>query len=169
MGEGVIMNIVNPSHAYLFVGQGGDEQFQVAKECSKTWLCNSKDNKPCGTCKSCVQFDSNNHPDFEIIEPEANSIKIEKARYLIDKMIEKPIVSEKKIFIINEADKMTVQAQNCLLKVLEEPPTYGIIILVGSNEQVFLNTIRSRCVKLNGGYRKADIRGRKVGTVGKPL
>ena len=143
------MNIKNPAHAYLITGQDVEKQFVFAKECAKTWLCGSEKDKACGSCKSCMQFENNNHPDFEIIEPEGNSIKIEQARHLIDKMVEKPIESEKKIFIINNADKMTPQAQNCLLKVLEEPPTYGIIILVGSNEHVFLSTIKSRCVKIN--------------------
>ena len=151
------LNITVPSHAYLLVGQDEGEQLQVAKEYAKTWLCNSNENKPCETCKSCIQFDSYAHPDFEIIEPDGNSIKIEQARHLIDKMLEKPIESEKKIFIINEADKMTVQAQNCLLKILEEPPSYGIIILVSSNEHVFLNTIKSRCIKLYGGNERQNV------------
>jgi len=149
------LHITTPSHAYLLVGQAGGEQLKIAKECAKEWLCNSKNDKPCGSCKSCMQFDGNNHPDFEIIEPEGNSIKIEQARDLISKMTEKPIESDRKIFIINEADKMTVQAQNCLLKVLEEPPIYGTIILVSSNEHIFLNTIKSRCIKLYIG--KQDI------------
>ncbi|MCL2860353.1 MAG: hypothetical protein FWF46_07385 [Oscillospiraceae bacterium] len=151
------LHITTPSHAYLLVGHDGGEQLQVAKGYAKSWLCNSKDNKPCGTCKSCIQFNSNAHPDFEVIEPEGNSIKIEQARHLIDKMLEKPIESEKKIFIINEADKMTPQAQNCLLKVLEEPPEYGIIILVSSNEHVFLNTIKSRCIRMYIGKQDVGV------------
>ena len=63
-------------------------------------------------------------------------------------MIEKPIVSEKKVYIINDCDKMTKEAQNCLLKTLEEPPEFACLILISSNENMLLNTIKSRCMKL---------------------
>ena len=66
-----------------------------------------------------------------------------------NKIYEKPIISSKKVYIINNADLMTKEAQNCLLKTLEEPPEYVVIILIGTNENMFLNTIRSRCVKIN--------------------
>ena len=104
------------------------------------------DNKYCNTCKSCIEFDSNNNPDFLYIEPDGNSVKIEQIRYIQRKIQEKPIISNKKVYIINDADKMTTEAQNCLLKTLEEPPEYSTIILIGSNENMFLSTIKSRCM-----------------------
>ena len=102
----------------------------------------------CNKCKSCLEFDNNNHPDFFVIEPDGNSIKIEQIRELTNKIIEKPIVSEKKIYIINNAYLMTREAQNCLLKTLEEPPEFAIIILIVENEGNILNTIKSRCTKI---------------------
>lgn len=110
-------------------------------------LCLSS-NKACGECKSCLQFKENNQPDFIFIEPEDGIIKIEKIRQMQAKVLEKPIISSKKVYVIKDADTMTKEAQNCLLKTLEEPPSFITIILVGSNESLFLNTIRSRCMKV---------------------
>ena len=95
-----------------------------------------------------IKFDSGNHPDFEIIEPDGKSIKIDQIRSLQQDMANKPIISKNKIFIINDADTMTEESQNCLLKTLEEPPKYGIIFLIVSNESKILPTIKSRCVTL---------------------
>lgn len=133
------------SHSYLFVGIEGIGKKEIAKEFAKMLLCIS-DNKYCNTCKSCIEFDSNNNPDFLYIEPDGNSVKIEQIRYMQRKIQEKPIISNKKVYIINDADKMTTEAQNCLLKTLEEPPEYSTIILIGSNENMFLSTIKSRCM-----------------------
>lgn len=77
-----------------------------------------------------------------------NIIKIEEIRNLVGKIIEKPIISKKKVYIINDCDKMTKEAQNCLLKTLEEPPEFACLILVSSNENMILNTIKSRCMKI---------------------
>lgn len=133
------------SHSYLFVGIEGIGKKEIAKEFAKMLLCIS-DNKYCNICKSCIEFDSNNNPDFLYIEPEGNSVKIEQIRYIQRKIQEKPIIANKKVYIINDADKMTTEAQNCLLKTLEEPPEYSTIILIGSNENMFLSTIKSRCM-----------------------
>ena len=132
------------SHSYLFIGTEGIGKKLIAQEFSKALLCLG-DPKYCNTCKSCIEFDSQNNPDFNIIEPDGNSIKIEQIREIQRKVAEKPIISSKKIYIINDSDKMTTEAQNCLLKTLEEPPEYITIILIGTNENAFLSTIKSRC------------------------
>ena len=121
----------------------------IAKEFAKMILCTNENNKYCNNCKSCLEFDTNNHPDFKIIEPDGNSLKIEQIREFQNKVSEKPIISDKKVYIINDSDKMTTEAQNCLLKTLEEPPQFVTIILIGSNENSFLNTIKSRCMILH--------------------
>ena len=134
------------SHSYLFVGIEGIGKQMIAKEFAQMILCTSDTIKGCHQCKSCIEFQSENHPDFLYIEPDGNSIKIEQIRYLQRKIQEKPIISNQKVYIINDADRMTTEAQNCLLKTLEEPPEYSTIILIGSNENAFLNTIKSRCM-----------------------
>ena len=136
------------SHSYMFVGIEGIGKQMMAKDFAQMILCTNETNKGCHQCKSCIEFMSNNHPDFLYLEPDGNSIKIEQIRYLQRKIQEKPIISDKKVYIINDADKMTTEAQNCLLKTLEEPPEYSTIILIGSNENAFLNTIKSRCMKI---------------------
>ena len=141
------------SHSYLFSGEEGIGKKLFAKEFARMLLC-LKNNKACGECSSCVKFDSENNPDFSIIEPDGNSIKIAQIRELQEYVYIKPIVPSKKVFIINDSDKMTEVAQNSLLKTLEEPPEYIIIILVASNENKLLNTIKSRCLKI--GFNNID-------------
>ena len=136
------------SHSYMFIGIEGIGKQLIAKAFAQMILCTNETEKGCDKCKSCIEFQSQNHPDFLYIEPDGNSIKIEQIRYLQRKIQEKPIISNKKVYIVNDADKMTKEAQNCLLKTLEEPPEYSTIILIGSNENAFLNTIKSRCMKL---------------------
>lgn len=141
------------SHSYLFIGIDGIGKKIFAKEFAKNILCLNRET--CNNnCKSCIEFQTENHPDFEIIEPDGNIIRIEQIRILQKKIQEKPIISEKKIYIIDNADKMTKEAQNCLLKTLEEPPEYAILILIGSNENLFLETIKSRCIMLH--FEKID-------------
>ena len=137
------------SHSYLFIGQEGIGKKMIAMDFAKAILCLDEKSKYCNVCKSCIEFDSNNNPDFKILEPDGNSIKIEQIREMQSKIIEKPIISSKKVYIINDSDKMTKEAQNCLLKTLEEPPEFATIILIGANESAYLNTIKSRCMILH--------------------
>ena len=131
-------------HSYMFVGISGVGKSIFAKEFAKMILC-LDETKCCNKCKSCIEFETSNNPDFIFIEPDNGSIKIEQIRNMQRIIAEKPIISNNKVCIINDADLMTVEAQNCLLKTLEEPPIYMTIILVGTNESNFLPTIRSRC------------------------
>ena len=141
-----IVNSNNVLHSYLFLGTEGIGKKEIAKAFAKKILCSTKE-EGC-TCKSCTCFDSDNHPDLYIIDYENQSIKIDEIRELTEKVIEKPIISEKKVYIINNAETMTKEAQNCLLKTLEEPPEFVVIILVSSNDNLILNTIKSRCMTL---------------------
>ena len=113
-------------------------------------MCLNEQNKLCGTCKSCVEFVNSNNPDYyEIgLEEEENSIKIETIRQMQKRVQELPIVSNKKVYIIDDSEYLTKEAQNCLLKTLEEPPEFVTIILIVSNESKILNTIKSRCIKM---------------------
>lgn len=142
--KNIIIN-KNASHSYMFIGVEGIGKKLIATEFSKRLLCNNE-KTDCNDCKSCIEFDSKNHPDFFILEPDGNLIKIDQIRNMQKKIQEKPIISKRKIYIIDDADKMTKEAQNCLLKTLEEPPEYISIILIGNNESSFLPTIKSRCM-----------------------
>ena len=138
----------NILHSYIFSGIEGIGKKLFAEEFAKMILCLEDGQKPCNKCKSCLQFDNDNNPDFKIIEAEGK-IKIEQIRNMQEKIYEKPIISNKKVYVINNAESMTIEAQNCLLKTLEEPPEYIVIILITSNESNIINTIRSRCLKIN--------------------
>lgn len=140
------IDINNILHSYLFLGTEGIGKLLFAKEFAKYILC--LENKEICNCKSCVCYNGNNHPDYKVINETGETIKIEQIRELVEKVIEKPIVSNRKVYIINDSDKMTKEAQNCLLKTLEEPPEFVTIILISSNENLLLNTIKSRCMKV---------------------
>ena len=151
LNKSIISNRV--SHSYMFIGQEGIGKKLIAKEFAKAILCmnhlKTNSGSYCGNCKSCIEFDSNNNPDSILIEPEETKIKIDQIRNMQLKVSEKPIISESKVYIIDNAETMTKEAQNCLLKTLEEPPEYVTIILLGTNEESFLTTIRSRCTKIH--------------------
>lgn len=139
------------SHAYIFTGEKGTGKNRLAAAFAQTLQCESGQPRPCGTCHSCLQANSGNHPDIIYLTHEKpSSIGVEDIREQLTGDIQiRPYNGRYKIYIIPDAEKMTVQAQNAILKTIEEPPEYAVIILLTVNEQVFLDTIRSRCVVLN--------------------
>ncbi len=140
----------NISHSYMFVGKSGIGKKMFAKQFAKYIMClnNEKCINNTDKCSSCIKFEANSNPDFIEIMPSEKTLKIDKIRKMQEKIAEKPILSSKKVYIIDEADTMTEESQNCLLKTLEEPPEYAVIILIVSNESKMLATIKSRCVSV---------------------
>ena len=141
----------NLSHAYIINGEYGSGRQTIASALAKTIQCQSKtdDTDACGVCTSCKQAESHNHPDIKYITHDKTSISVNDIREQLNNDISiKPYSSEYKIYIIPDANKMTEQAQNALLKTIEEPPVYAIIILLTENCDSLLPTIRSRCVTL---------------------
>ena len=138
------------SHAYILSGEQGMGRKMLAKAFAMTLLCEKSDKEPCMECHSCKQILSGNHPDvIWVTHEKLNSIGVDDIREQINDTIQiKPYSSAYKIYLVDEAEKMTVQAQNALLKTIEEPPAYAIIILMTTNEETFLPTILSRCIKL---------------------
>ena len=136
-------------HSYMFIGEQGIGKKQIAMQFAKMILCENYNDGECNQCKSCIEFESGNNPDFKFIEPDGKVIKIDQIRELQTKVAEKPVNSGRKVYLINDADLMTKEAQNCLLKTLEEPPEYIVIILIVSNENRVLTTIKSRCMKIH--------------------
>lgn len=135
-------------HAYLFDGKSGIGKKEVAFEFSKNIMCpNSKNGIACNECEVCKTF--GNNADFNVIEPEKNIIKVDAIRNFESEVYLKPTISLKKCFVINDADLMNESAQNALLKILEEPPLYATIILIASNKEKLLETIKSRVVSIN--------------------
>ena len=139
------------SHAYIFNGEHGCGKKMLAKTFAKALECEAGYGDCCDMCRACHQADTGNHPDIRWVTHEKpSSIGVEDIRVQVNNDIEiKPYSGKYKIYIIDEAEKMTQQAQNALLKTIEEPPSYGVIILLTSSIDALLPTIRSRCVTLN--------------------
>lgn len=139
------------SHAYIFSGEDGTGKNMLAKLFAKALQCEAGYGDSCGMCHSCKQVDSGNQPDIRwVTHVKPASIGVDEIREQVNNDIAiKPYSSKYKIYIIDEAEKMTPQAQNALLKTIEEPPAYGLIMLLTNNVSMLLPTIRSRCVTLN--------------------
>lgn len=144
------MKLNKVSHAYIFNGEKGSGKKLLASAFAEALQCETEGVEPCQDCKSCKQAESGNHPDIiRITHDKPNSIGVEEVReQLVNDIQIKPYSSRFKIYIVPEAEKLTVQAQNAILKTIEEPPAYAVIMLLTSNASAFLPTILSRCVML---------------------
>lgn len=136
------------SHSYIFEGPYGVGKKTFAKKLVKAILCEDRQqDKACNKCQSCHMVESGNHPDIITIEKDTKVTKVDNIRQNIVREMEiKPYQSENKVVIVNSADTINVQGQNAMLKTIEEPPSYGIIILVCENLSSMLPTIKSRCI-----------------------
>lgn len=112
-------------HSYMFIGSKLTQKGEISKKFAKEILCLDKNDIPCEKCKSCIEMDNQNHPDFKQIEPEKdeNTIKIEQIRKLQEDVIKKPIISERKIYIIKNSDKMTVRGTKLSIKNIRRTTT----------------------------------------------
>jgi DNA polymerase-3 subunit delta' len=132
------------SHAYIIEGPTGSGKKILSRLIAKSLMCRGS-NKPCGLCSHCKKIENNIHPDLKILSPnEKNTISVDIIKELCRDMYIRPNEGEYKIYIIENAQDMTRQAQNALLKVFEEPPEYGVIILTVTNSKALLLTILSR-------------------------
>ena len=136
------------SHAYILAGDNGIGKSKIAREFAMELICEK--HTGCGECPACRQFLADAYPDFFYMDAEGKeSIGIDRIREnIVNDVSIRPYHGKVKIYIIDEADKMTVGAQNALLKTIEEPPEYVVILLLVRNMSILLETIRSRCIKL---------------------
>ncbi|MBE5924535.1 MAG: DNA polymerase III subunit delta [Lachnospiraceae bacterium] len=139
------------SHAYILNGEKGAGKRTLAAVVAKSLQCEEGEPDPCGKCHSCIQADSNNQPDIIWVKHEKpNLISVDEIREQIVNDVDlKPYSSRYKIYIVPDAQLMNPQAQNALLKTLEEPPEYAIILLLANSIGKFLPTVLSRCTILN--------------------
>lgn len=144
------------AHAYLFHGEAAIGKrttaicFAQALNCERGPSNNRLD--ACGSCRSCQQIEARTHPDYFVIEPDRElatpQIKIEQVREIEQQIMYRPLIGERKICLIDEADRMTIGAANALLKTLEEPPDHSLFLLITSRPAALPATIRSRCQSL---------------------
>ena len=153
----------NISHAYIIAGEKSCGKRTIAGIFAQTLQCEEGGTEPCMKCRSCKQALSGNQPDIIYLptqqtkgkagkegEKKSSSIGVDEIRSRLNNdIVIKPYSSPRKIYIIQNAEQMTVQAQNALLKTLEEPPAYGVILLLTTNVNGLLPTILSRCVVMN--------------------
>lgn len=147
------------SHAYILNGPDLSGKMMIAEAFARALLCEKQDPDGCGECKSCRQSDDRNNPDIIYVKHDKpNTISVDDIRtQLNNDIVIKPYSNQYKIYIVDEAEKMNQQAQNALLKTIEEPPAYAVIMLLTTNADSFLQTIRSRCITLNLKSVKNDV------------
>lgn len=138
------------SHAYILNGERGSGKKLLANLFAMSLLCEEGGPDPCNQCHSCKQAESGNHPDIiRVTHEKPNSISVDDIRTQVNHTVDiKPYQGSYKVYIIPQADLMTVQAQNALLKTIEEPPEYAVFLLLTENAEMLLPTINSRCVML---------------------
>ena len=133
--------------AYLFVGPTGVGKETVARYFAQLIFCQQEVQLPivCSECLACRKVDSGNHPDLQFIRPEGSLLKIGQIRELQKQIIYEPLEASRKVYILTDVERMNAEAENCLLKTLEEPPASSVLILLTSNIRALLPTTRSRC------------------------
>jgi len=144
------------AHAYLFHGEEAIGKRLTALRLTQALSCERPSDADridsCGACRSCRQIEAYTHPDFFVIEPDpeqaTRQIKIEQIREIEHQIMYRPLVAERKICLIDDADRMTIGAANALLKTLEEPPEHSLFLVISSRPAALPATIRSRCQAL---------------------
>lgn len=131
--------------AYLFAGPANIGKETVARYFAKSINCTASEQGSCNSCLSCRKIENGNHPDVQIIRPSGAWMKIDQIRELQKWIVYQPLEGKRKVYILTEVDCMNLEAANCLLKTLEEPPAGSVLVLITSNLDALLPTIRSRC------------------------
>ena len=145
-------------HAWLFEGPGGVGKRSAARIFAKTLLCGGRGSAPdpCGRCPACGKFDAGTHADLIWTVPEGRSVKVGEVRAGERRLRLRPLEGSRKVWVLDPAHTLTPEAQNALLKTLEEPPGEATLILLTSRPSVLLPTVRSRCQRLPFGPLTAD-------------
>ncbi len=138
------------SHAYIISGPAGSGRHALARRLAAAMLCTGGGERPCGTCPACLKTEKGIHPDFSVTAgPEAGKpITVDQVRALRSDAYIRPNEGERKVYLLEEADRMNPSAQNAMLKLLEEGPAYAAFLLIAGNAGGLLQTVRSRCEEL---------------------
>lgn len=145
-------------HAYIISGSAENEKKKIVAKMAASIVCSGKGSKPCGLCEDCRKASLGIHPDIITILKAADKreILVDQIREITSDAFVLPNDAERKVYIIDGADNMNIRAQNAILKVLEEPPSFVSFILIAENSGALLETIRSRCVDINFHQSSAE-------------
>ena len=134
------------SHAMILEGPDPEANLALAKKLAQQAVCTAGGRRPCGVCRDCVKAAGGSHPDIAVYGGKggSRSFHVEEVRQIRDSAAVMPNEAQAKVYILDGADHMTEQAQNALLKVLEEPPSYVIFLLTCGAASSLLPTVRSR-------------------------
>ena len=162
MGDGVRRRleaaVSRLSHAYIIEGPVKETRYALADHLAQAYVCSSKEGKPCGVCANCRKAAGNIHPDIirvALLE-DKREIVVAQVRQLRNEAYIRPNEADRKVFIIEDAQAMNENAQNALLKILEDGPQYLSFLLLAENSQQMLTTIRSRCETLSVDSHSGD-------------
>ena len=135
------------AHAFMFSGPKGSGKSTAARAFASALNCldRTPEGDGCGVCLSCMRIEAGGDPDVTSIRPDGNQTKIEQMQDMIKSMTYGPISGKYKVYIIEQADTLNASSENCILKILEEPPAFAVLILLAQNPNSLLQTIRSRC------------------------
>lgn len=135
------------AHAYLFTGPEGVGKATLAREMATALLCQKAEPERagCGECPSCLQMAAGSHPDFLLVEPEGQGIRIDSIRRMQQDLGFSPLAGPLRVVLLKDVQTMRREAANSLLKILEEPPPGNLLVLTADDEGLLLPTIRSRC------------------------
>ena len=139
------------SHAYILSGPGGSGRHTLVRLLAAGLLCDSRGEKPCGQCGSCLKVGKGVHPDVSVIAGpgKGKSITVDQVRALRSDAYIRPNEGSRKVYLLEDADQMNASAQNAMLKLLEEGPRYASFLLIANNADALLETVRSRCEELD--------------------
>lgn len=139
------------SHAYIISGPAGSGKHALARQLAAAMLCTGQGERPCGRCAACLKTAKGIHPDVtSVTGPEAGKpITVDRVRALRADAYIRPNEGERKVYLLEEADKMNSSAQNAMLKLLEEGPPYAAFLLIAGNAGGLLQTVCSRCEELS--------------------
>ncbi|HBN83191.1 MAG TPA: DNA polymerase III subunit delta' [Clostridiales bacterium] len=147
------------SHSYVFSGPEGIGKKTLARAFVSELVCTMPvDEGPCEKCNACKMFHAGIPTDYLWLQPEKDHISVDDIRNIQNDIIIRPLYSDRKIYVIPDGESMTAQAQNCLLKVLEEPPEYAVIIILSVTSETLLPTVMSRVIHYElDKYNREDL------------
>ncbi|MCH5211989.1 MAG: hypothetical protein J1G06_03160 [Oscillospiraceae bacterium] len=139
------------ANTYIFEGVKGLRTYEAALLFAKSLVCNNPASAPCCSCSSCTEAQAGVHPDIIHVNREKDraSLGVNPIRAMITECMIKPFFDHHKVFIIKEGDLLTTEAQNAFLKIIEEPPEYAVFIIICTNSEILLETVRSRSITVS--------------------